>query len=643
MTSEMPRPVVRAAVLLATIVMLVVVPGARAAGPVVSVAAGQLVDSSGGTPKVLQLRGVDRSGTEYACASGTAGTATTAGYAIFDGPTYDSTQDVAQPDWSLDAMRSWGINAVRIPVSDACWFGSSALNPRFSSTAYQDAILRYVRQLANHGMVAILSLHVASTEPSSNRIQPPLLLPMPDAVQGPRFWADVVQRLASSPSPRNVLYDAFNEPHLEAVPAAQRWSCWRDGCTVPRPRQSDDPPVGSPTPAPSTYATAGMQQLVSAIRQKERDSGQASRPIMLGGLDYANDLSGWGTHLPTDDADGLVASFHVYGGSTTRTGTLCGDVTCWNATLRPIVQGGRPVVAGEVGQYDCRADLVTRFTDWADTNGSSYLAWTWNAVRQGTPTTPGAATGWKCDDGPTVLKFNDGTPTDALGLVWCQRLRARAATLGAALPSTPNPCPSSRVPSEPPVDATPPTTTTPTTPTTPTTTATTPTTTTTVATTPTTPTTTRTTPATPTTPQTGQPAGPSGPSGTATPVTTTSAAGPSRATTSTTPRTAAIASKSLRLVRGRVALTVSCPAGTTPCAGDLRVRTATKVALGRRRGTFVVLSARYRAAAGRTSTVRITPTTDGRALLRRASRIVVVATAASDGAGPRTRRLALRR
>jgi hypothetical protein len=627
-----PSLVALAAVLLAVVAAP---PATAATAPEVAVRGDRLVNTAGGSTTTLQLRGVDRSGTEYACSyAADPAKPGAGGYAIFDGPTYDSAKDVAQPDSSVAAMQRWGVNAVRIPLSDSCWFGDRSLNPKYSGSNYQTAIADYVDQLGRFGITAILSLHVASTTDAEGRRVPNLglrLLPMPDATQGPEFWRSVVQRMAGAlpaSGPRqNIVYDLFNEPHLDAraaVPAAESWSCWRDGCEVNTVDPETTPPATTdPTPA---YTTAGMTKLVSAVREQERNSGSPVRPIMLGGLDYANDLREWTAHLPTYDDNGrqvvypgLVASFHAYGG-----GTRCTTVACWDTELGGVRDAGRPVVTGEIGQYDCKADFTSRFTAWADAQGDpsdggvSYLAWTWNAMRQGTAGAPGAATGWKCDYGPSVLKFNDGTPTDAYGLVYCQHLRARAGLPGTGTVPA-NPCPALTEASDPPADATPP---------------------------PPPPDPTPTTPAP--VPQPVDP-GPFSPPITtpapapAPPATTPAPAATPVPTPPMEPRTAKVTSAILKLKRGRFALAASCAKGTTPCRGTIKVRTAKKVSLGRRGGVLVLISATYDLKAGRSAVLKVRPTSDGRALLKRSRRIKAVATATSEGGLPATKRLTVAR
>src|SRR5712692_11901122 len=75
--------------------------------PTVRVQGNQLVDSAG---RAVRLRGVNRSGTEYACAQG---------WGIFDGPS-DSA--------SVQAIRSWGANVVRVPRSETCWLSINGVN-----------------------------------------------------------------------------------------------------------------------------------------------------------------------------------------------------------------------------------------------------------------------------------------------------------------------------------------------------------------------------------------------------------------------------------------------------------------------------------------------------------------------------------
>ena len=62
--------------------------------------------------------------------------------------------------------------------------------------------------------------------------------------------------------------------------------------------------------------------MVNAIR-----ATGATQPILLGGLSYANDLSGWLAHEPVDPEHQLAASFHNYYGES------CDTTSCWTTTI----------------------------------------------------------------------------------------------------------------------------------------------------------------------------------------------------------------------------------------------------------------------------------------------------------------------
>jgi endoglucanase len=92
------------------------------AAPQLHVSGNELVDANGNR---VVLHGVDRSGTEYECVQGNS---------IFDGP-----NDQA----SITAMESWGpVNAVRVPLNEACWNGESYVDSAYAGTNYINARIR---------------------------------------------------------------------------------------------------------------------------------------------------------------------------------------------------------------------------------------------------------------------------------------------------------------------------------------------------------------------------------------------------------------------------------------------------------------------------------------------------------------------
>ncbi len=107
--------------------------------------------------------------------------------------------------------------------------------------------------------------------------------------------------------------------------------------------------------------------------------------------------------------------------------------------------------------------------------------------------------------------------------------------------------------------------------------------------------------------------------------------------------TVAVRSSKLKLASRRVAVSLRC-SGTATCKGTARLRTAAKVKLGKRAKRVVALtgSVRYSVPAGRTATVKLTLSADGRALLKRRSSSVSVRSCVRRAAAAVTRRLTLR-
>ena len=111
------------------------VPPGPTRAPAVHVQGNELVDSAG---RPVRLRGVNRSGAEYACAQG---------WGIFDGPS-DSP--------SVSAIVSWRTNVVRLPLNETCWLGINGVTPAYAGANYQQAIADYVARLNHAGLVVIL-------------------------------------------------------------------------------------------------------------------------------------------------------------------------------------------------------------------------------------------------------------------------------------------------------------------------------------------------------------------------------------------------------------------------------------------------------------------------------------------------------
>ena len=299
----------------------------------------QIQDADGNR---VVLHGVNRSGTEYRCIQG---------FGFFDGPGDEA---------SVQAMTSWNINAVRVPLNESCWLEINEAPPEYSGCNYKKAIKTYVNLLHEHGLIPILDLHwVGPGQTQARRLQP-----MPDADHAPDFWRDVALTFKDD---RGVIFEPFNEPfpgrNLDTNAA---WDCWRDGC-------EDAELWVSRTEVSGTYRAAGMQTLVSAIR-----STGAEQLILLGGVQYSNGLSQWLARKPADPLQNLGVAWHAYNTNS------CFTEVCWNGVPAEVA-AQVPLVATEFGQNDCMNGFVTPLMQFLDQHGSGYLAWAWNAYGECSP------------------------------------------------------------------------------------------------------------------------------------------------------------------------------------------------------------------------------------------------------------------
>lgn len=349
------------------------------------VSGNQLVNTSG---QVVRPLGVDRAGSEYMCDA--AGDNT-----VFDDGTNPNSAgltgaalDTYANNQSIPTFQSWNIKAVRLPLNEDCWLGINGY-PAASYTAatYQQTIISYVNALRASNIVVILDLHWAAPGTQLANKQ----LAMPDLDHAPAFWTSVASSFKSNSS---VIFDLFNEPFTTS------WSCWRNGSTAASASPCSD----------VTFAVAGMQTLVNTVR-----ATGATNVLMLGGLAYANDLSGWLANKPTDPLNNIAASFHLYNFN------QCDYANCWYLNVASVA-AQYPVVAGEIGENDCSHSFIDTAMAWLDQYHIGYLAWAWNV--------------YNCGNFPSLISSYDGTPT-AYGV----GLKNHFTDLANGVTPTPTPTP----------------------------------------------------------------------------------------------------------------------------------------------------------------------------------------------------------
>jgi endoglucanase len=302
---------------------------AAGAGPLpgLHVSGRNLTDDNGNR---VNLRGVNRSGTEYGCVQG---------FGIFDGPSDDA---------SVAAIASWHINFVRVLLNEDCWLGINGVKPSLGGHSYRQAIVNYVGLLNKHGIYAEVSLIWGAPGHFKATYQPRA----PDTDHSPAMWKSMARTFKTDPG---VVLAPWGEPLVT-------WSCLLHG--------------GSNCPATQSvtkrkYRTAGMQQAVNVMR-----AAGYRGPIAIPGIHYANDLSKWLTYEPHDPLHRLVAEAHVYGKN------ACSSVSCFNQTMAPVAKKV-PLIFGETGETfdasDCGSNNISTFLHWADAHNVGYATWTWDA------------------------------------------------------------------------------------------------------------------------------------------------------------------------------------------------------------------------------------------------------------------------
>ncbi|GAA1026362.1 cellulase family glycosylhydrolase [Virgisporangium ochraceum] len=324
--------------------------------PELRVSGNKIVTAAG---RPYRLLGVSRSSGEFACVQGKG---------LWDGGPVDQA--------SVDAMKTWNIHAVRIPLNEECWLG---VNGTPGGATYQRGVKDYVDLLVANGINVILDLHwtwgayTNSPDWHCKDEHATCQKPMPDARYAPQFWTGVANTFKGNDA---VVFDLFNEPYPD-MPADWNktlgWQCLRDGGTC----------TGIP------YEVAGTQDLVDAVR-----ATGATNVLMVGGLEWTNDMREWLAYRPTDPLNNIAASWHAYSFN------ACASEACWDSQIAPLAQQV-PVVLGEFGQDTCGFDYMQRLVTWADSHDMGYLAWTWNP--------------WGCTGGAVLIKDWSGTPEPGVG------------------------------------------------------------------------------------------------------------------------------------------------------------------------------------------------------------------------------------
>jgi len=367
-----------------------------AAGFALAVSGNKLVDGAGHT---VQLRGANVSGLESTAIQG------------WDpsNPWGDSGFS-GEPPWNL--IKAWDINVVRLPLNEASWLALTTYNHDGSTVQadpgqdYQATVIKSVKDATAAGLYVILDLHwsgpnVMVTGQAAPVPQTPFEAnggqnPMADVDHSLAFWTSVANTFKGNPA---VAFELYNEPYFYWITDSEtEWGVLINGGTITQYVTGEDQPNYQIV---YNWQAAGMQQLLNAVR-----ATGATNVVITGGVDWCGDMQNWLANMPADPLNQLAASWHAYPSSDT-----VGDPNAIIPTAGVIqytyVQGIAavvPVVITETGDHSANGTIGSPFDSivlpWADSNGVSYLGWTWDPW------------GGSDDD---LIKDTSGTPTDGFG------------------------------------------------------------------------------------------------------------------------------------------------------------------------------------------------------------------------------------
>ena len=269
---------------------ITILAAATTGAPAVSVQGNRLIDAGG---NLLQLRGVSFSGFEFVAIGGWS-------------PNDPSGGQAGQPNgprWS--AVKAWHANTVRLTLNETSWLGLSCVDTdgvtRLGDPGgnYRSAITTQVREANAVGLYVILELHWAAPGTACPMVQ----TQMANADHSIDFWTSVAKAFKDNSA---VIFSLYNEPFFFGLSSPQNeWSALTSGGTLSYfPATSG---TSNYRNINGTWRSAGMQAMLDAVR-----ATGASNVVLIGGVEFSNNMSGWQAAMPHDALNQIAAAWHPY-------------------------------------------------------------------------------------------------------------------------------------------------------------------------------------------------------------------------------------------------------------------------------------------------------------------------------------------
>jgi endoglucanase len=116
-------------------------------------------------------------------------------------------------------MKTWNINAVRVPLNEDCWLDINCGSSTYCGTGYQQTIETFVNLITSSGLAVIVELHWSAPGSATATKQDP----MPNADHSPSFWTGVATAFKNNTA---VIFDLFNEPFPDGnQDTTKGWQC----------------------------------------------------------------------------------------------------------------------------------------------------------------------------------------------------------------------------------------------------------------------------------------------------------------------------------------------------------------------------------------------------------------------------------
>ena len=322
--------------------------------PVLHVDGAQIVNASG---QPITLLGASHSSLEFDCPG-------------------DNHFQIAD----FQAMRSWGMNVVRIPLSSEFWANSNNDCPNYHLT-----VTSAIAAAEAAGIYVMLDLQWNAplnlpSDVSGGGGQ----YPMPDTGKDLTFWQDLATIYRADPG---VIFDLFGEPHDIS------WNTWYNGETL----QTEIYRGATILSGQGTYQAIGMNELAAKIRTIAPEN-----LIVISGLSWGYDFSGF------DQAHRIQVPNVVYD---THPFDYAGKQPAdWTQAFGQLSQQV-PVIAAEFGGYNCQTNYISTAIDYFKAHKMSWLAWGWDIA--------------PCSS-PSLIKDWNGTPIVPYGSYIQQQMQATA-------------------------------------------------------------------------------------------------------------------------------------------------------------------------------------------------------------------------